>query len=370
MRRVEPLVERQRGEVIGLHARIFGAAKAERFRDRFERLYVDNPYRRAGHVTNFVLTSDGAVVGHLGAVPVEVRVGAERLPASWICDYMVDEAHRFGPELAALRASASDSSDLPIGYGMPDHVARSYVKLGWSRLAVGPFLVKCLRWRGVAAVLRGDAGRRGLERARTVWQSAARLPRFARQRLRRPAVAPAGSAGVGLGRGFDESFDRLWEEVVAGHPVAVERSRRYLGWRHPLGGDHGARLVVLGEAEAPRGFAVVEKVRWRGLEVGLVSELIAARDGGADARRLLAFVETLLRREGVDAIVTEGFPAPLRAAFRAEGFEPVGAAANATFLDRSRRCPPLLVGDVENWLLTPADSDRGLGYPRAAWRRE
>ncbi len=359
MRRVEPLLDQHRAGLFALHARIFGAAKAQRFRARFEWWYVDNPYRRAGQVTNWVMTSDGGVVGHLGAAPIDVKVGDQRLHGTWICDYMVDAPHRFGPELSTLRAAASHSSDFAMGYGMPDHVARSYVKLSWGRLAVGSSLVKCLRLRGVAGLLRGPRGGNPTERARL-------LLRFGRQLLGRSARPPGGAADLGLHGEWDESFDRLWDRVGTAYPVAVERNRRYLRWRYRLGGDDGARLIVLGAVGAPRGFALIEKVRWRGIVAGLITELIVAPD---DARRLLGFAEEVLRREGVSAIVTEGFPARARTAFRQQGFiEPGVERENATFFDRLHHCQPALVDDVENWLLTPGDSDRSLGYPRVPWR--
>lgn len=371
MRRVEPFTDRHRDGLFALYERIFGAGKAERFQRRFDWQYVRNPYAREGQVTNWILTSDACVVGHLGVVPIDLKVGNARLHSSWICDYMVDAPHRFGPELSTLRASASDSSELPMGYGMPDHVARSYVKLNWKRVAVGSVLVKVLRLRAVACMQvaprsRGPAGRAGVIATRV-----ASLPRWCRHYLGlRRRQRPSGCFGdVAVRAAFDDSFDRLWEQVASAYPVAVERNCKYLDWRFRLGGRDGARLIVLEGEATPRGFALIEKVRWRGIVVGLISELIFSPEREDDAACLLAFAEQLLRKERVSAMVTEGFPARVRRTLLRHGFiEETAEKANATFFDRFGKCPEPLVEDVENWLLTPGDSDRSLGYPRAAWR--
>ncbi len=366
MRRVEPFTEQHREELFALYERIFGRGKAGRFRGRFDWLYRRNPYVREGQVTNWTLTSDSSVVGHLGVVPVDITVGGRRLHGSWICDYMVDPAHRFGTEFASLRASASDSSELPMGYGMPDHVARSYVKLGWKRLAVGPFLVKCLR---LGAVARLHAPRRAMP-AGSWARRAADVPRFLRQVLQAQfRQAPSPRAGeVELRAQHETSLDLLWERAGSAYPVSVERNHRYLGWRYRFADRDGARLIVLPGSGEARAFAVIEKVRWRGLVAGLVSELIVSGEREADAHALLTFAEDVLRRERVSLIVTEGFPSRLRRMFLRHGFiQPVSREENATFLDRFRTCPEPLVEDVENWLLTPGDSDRSLGYERVAW---
>jgi hypothetical protein len=161
----------------------------------------------------------------------------------------------------------------------------------------------------------------------------------------------------------------LWERVANAYPVAVERNGTYLNWRYRIGGRDGARLLVLQDEGAPRGFALIEKVHWRGIEVGLISELICAAEREDDALCLLACVEDVLRRERVSAIVTEGFPARVRRVLLTDGFiEYPQKKENAVFFDRLRQCPEGLIDDVENWLLTPGDSDRSLGYPRAPWR--
>jgi hypothetical protein len=61
-------------------------------------------------------------------------------------------------------------------------------------------------------------------------------------------------------------------------------------------------------------------VRWRGIVVGLISELIFVPEAEDDALCLLAFAEQVLRKERVSAMVTEGFPARVRRVFSKHGF--------------------------------------------------
>jgi len=370
MRRVEPLTNGHREGLFALYGRIFGASKGARFRQRFDWQYGRNPYTRDGQITNWILTSDRAVVGHLGVIPMDLKVGDQRVHGSWICDYMVDPEHRVGSELAALRATASDSADLPIGYGLHDHVVRSYMKLDWKPLAVGSFLIKCLEWRAISSLFAGPRAAGPAGRAGAALRRAADVPRFCRPLLRRRMrPTPAERPMVALPSAFDDALDRLWERVADAYPVGVERTCRYLTWRYRICGPEGARLLVLRGDAVPRGFALIERVRWRGIDVGLISELIWAPERHDDARSLLAAIEDVMRRERVAAIVTEGFPPRIRRTLLANGFlEYPQRKENAVFFDRLRRCPPPLIGEVDNWLLTPGDSDRSLGYPRAPWR--
>jgi hypothetical protein len=119
---------------------------------------------------------------------------------------------------------------------------------------------------------------------------------------------------------------------------------------------------------APRA-SLIEKVRWRGIVVGLISELIFDTEVEDDALCLLTFAEQVLRKERVSAMVTEGFPTRVRRVFLRHGFiEYSREKENAVYLDRFRSSPEPLLEDVENWLLTAGDCDRSLGYPRVAWR--
>lgn len=372
MRRVEPLTDQHREELFALYARIFGAAKAERFRRRFDWQFVRNPFARDGVVTNWVLTSDSKVVGHLGAMPIDIKVGNERLRGTWICDLMVDAPHRFGNEMDILRTSPVDSFELAMGYGMREHVARSYVRLNWTHLAVGSVLVKVLSLRALAgfhepARRRGRAGR-----VESLMRRAANVPHLVRQYVRQQLGAgPSTLSGdVAMRSEFDDSFDRRWDRIGSTYPVAVERNCAYLTWRYQIGGRDGARVIALQRAGTLEGFALIEKVRWRGIVVGLVSELIFPRERQDDARSLLTCAERIMRQEGVAAMVTEGFPARVRAVLVRYGFIESGETENAVFFDRLRKCPPALLGDADNWLLTPGDCDRAFAHPRVAWRDE
>ncbi|MGH7897258.1 MAG: GNAT family N-acetyltransferase, partial [Candidatus Binatia bacterium] len=294
-RSVAPLAGDQDDAVVRLHAEIFGAGKAERFRRRFQWQYRRNPFLGAGQVSNWVMLRGSDVVGHLGVVPVPIKVGDLTLRASWLCDYMVREGNRQGKAFLRLTKRGSESSELPMGFGMAGNVARIYTKLGWSRQNASPSLVKPLRLRGAYLLWKA-----GWTRA---WQ----------WRERRPPDGTPGEAASPL-RGFDDSFDALWSEVRSTFPIAVERTQEYLRWRYAASNGMRAKIVGLEDGGRLLAFAIVEKVRWRGAVAGLISELVVAREDRRAAGRLLASVEQLCRRQKLSLMLTEGFPSAIREA--------------------------------------------------------
>jgi hypothetical protein len=217
MRRIEPLTAQYRDGLFALYERIFGAAKAERFRRRFDWQFVRNPYLREGQVTNWVLTSDYEGRRSFGCVP-DRRQGRARTTARCVdLRLEVDAPHRFGTEISALRASATDSAELLIGYGMPEHVARSYVNLKLDAPGRRILPRHVSRHTRVVRFRTPHDGRGSRGRAGSMVRRAANLPRFCRQVLRlslRPH--PTGRlADVAVRSEFDASFDRLWERSAA-----------------------------------------------------------------------------------------------------------------------------------------------------------
>lgn len=362
--RVEPLSEQHREGVFSLYGEVFGASKAEKLRRRFDWWYRQSPFLGADQVSNWVMTRDSQVVGHLGVLPVRIKVGERSLQASWLCDYVVREGSRLGKTFLKMTTLGSESSDFPMGYGMAPNVARTYRKLGWKQQSVSAFLVKPLRLRGIPLLFRN--GWRGKRLGSSVSQAIGTLLPGGGARSRQGALARAAGETWTRSSEFDASFDALWSRASVAHVIAVERTRAYLRWRYPRRDAEGAKIVGVEDRGGLCGFAIVEKVRWRGVVTGLISELVAGRE---EASRLLAAVEGLFRRERVSAMITEGFPALLRESFRAQGFlEEPGDRQLMVFFDRHGLCPAPLLEDSGNWLLTPGDSDRSVGLPRVPWR--
>jgi hypothetical protein len=364
---VEPLTEAYRPGLFSLYGEIFGEGKASRFQERFDRLYGENPYRDENQVSNWIMIHESRVVGHLGVVPIAVKVGEQTLRGSWLCDYMVQDGSRFGKAFLELTARGSESSEFPMGYGMAAHVARIYCKLDWRRHTVAPLLVKPLRINAIPALLRSAKRNDGFGRAAVA--AASPLRRLLARRIGPEKRGEDPRQTTPISAEFDDAFEALWEEVRESYPIAVERTQSYLRWRYASAAEPTARIASLKGREGLLGFAVVEKIRWRGIVAGLICELVVPRRNLARTSRLLAAIEDLFRRERVSAIVTEGFPAPIRGVLRGNGFvEGESDGALMTFFDRRKSCSESLLREPENWLLTPGDSDRSLGYVAVPWR--
>jgi hypothetical protein len=194
----------------------------------------------------WVLEDDGAIVGHLAAVPLPYTIGGKRLVAHTPTDYMA----------------------LP-GYGF--HAVA----------LMRTFFQTCPSY--VACNVVGDASRiEGLFHPTRVGRlvhglkalDLAAYPRLPRRAPRLAAVAASGALRVvdavltAAARGgilvseapatFDARFDRLHERVAAAIPCSVEKSSTFLEWRYGPGTPRAPmRLLTVTEGPELAGYAVL-----------------------------------------------------------------------------------------------------------------
>lgn len=96
---IEPITAETREGVIDLFAEVFGPAKAEYLRQRYDWQYRDNPARRPGQITNWALIDEGRVIGHAGFVMVDVGLGDARYQGCRGIDLMVTPSFEAGRSL-------------------------------------------------------------------------------------------------------------------------------------------------------------------------------------------------------------------------------------------------------------------------------
>ncbi len=357
---------------LALYREVLGGAKAERLQRRFDWQYRQSPARRPDQDSSWVVVHQGRVIGHMSVTHVRMQVGDARWQGCWANDYLIHPAYRRrqgGDGLYALAPELDRAAEMPMGYGMAEVVGRAFKRRGYVRLAVGSHLIRFSTAAG-ALRLRGGTG------ARNPMRIAARVGGTLRHLLRHlgrsRAVPDRRGWEVELanpGDGSEIKLEGLWRRIAGGYPVAAVRDRRHLAWRYGRP-QAPARLLLLRRHGRLEAAAVLEALSWRGLRVGQISDLLVPRSEAPALVPVVShFTSQVLARQGVDAILTEGFPADLRRALAGAGFHEhvAGRREIAVVLNRDRRLPDELVSDPDNWLLTAGDSDRSTPYPRLRW---
>lgn len=369
-REVVPLSAEHREGVIELYAEIFGPAKAGLFRDRFDWQYRDCPARRPDQITNWVMLREDRVVGHLGVIPMDIQVGEARYQGCWGLDLMVHPDHRSRRSLAELFSRLDTAAEVPLAYGMADVVARIFKRRGYLHRAVGSHM---LRFTSLSGALRLVCRQAGQPRAAGRILAALRWKLHNLRRWLSPCPRPgeaelAGWSAELLAEPTPE-VEALWRAIAADYPVAVLRDEAQLRWRYCNQLTPG-RFLLLRRGGEVAVAAVLEVFAWDGIRAGQISELLIPRGQAAGLLPIAVhFIADVLRRQGIDAILCQGFPSDLRSELARNGFTELlpGRTENHLVYDPDGRLPQELVLPADNWLLSAGDCDRTTAYPRIEW---
>jgi hypothetical protein len=186
----------------------------------YEWAHLANPN---GAGANWILRSDGRLVGTAGWTARSFNAGRTSLTAGRVGGFGVDAGHRvLGPALMLQKAllAEMDKGDPPLLYSSaPPQLLPLFSRVGYER--IGP-LTRYARVLRAAPYLERLVG-------------ASSLPAFLSRAVDVPFVAWAAAQWrpgvVQRLEAFDERFDDLWERAKPHYGVTSLRSRRLLTWR-------------------------------------------------------------------------------------------------------------------------------------------
>ena len=312
-------------------------------------MFRDSARRLARAPQVWLYRDAGAIVGHNGAIPVDLKVGDDYLPTAWLVDTMVLEAYR--PQAVGSRLMVQAHEDMPfaLSLGQSDQMRQILLRLGWQQIAPQQISMQLVR---PERVLRGKVP----DVAVNVLGLGLRATMAVRDVFRR---RPPGTVHT-VDR-FAEQHDDLWAAASRDLTCAVRRDASYLNWKYvDQPGQDFLRLDYVEDGEL-RGVAVwmfrepsgVYRYR-RAFLVDLVVPF-------SDSRLLADFLSAVGERaaeQGADALLCHHINPRLTAALAALGYrtrdpqrfflirpEGLGAAHRA------------LLTEPANWLVTHGDSD-------------
>lgn len=310
--------------------------------------FLANPYASPGDVPLWIVKDGGRVVGQMATIPVELKVGDERRRALWIIDFILRAEYRgrkLGKRLMALARETYCPTMIALGYNeQSEAVLRSHK---WVSLGnINRYHRQLFPGHAVREVARLAPARRLANMVYAPFRPAG-------SRLK-----PSADLEVREVRGFDASFDRLWEEASAQWACAVVREARFLEWQFMR--QPGKRYEVLGCYEGGRlaGYAV----------------LFFRRAGPGGAPPKAAVSDICYAPQNADAVIDSLLKAALRLALERRAGGLVTDVLDGRVEERLRRLgfwrikasPPFMAGaldrqdliyDRAKWFLTRADSD-------------
>ncbi|TKB76728.1 MAG: hypothetical protein E8D45_05880 [Nitrospira sp.] len=210
------------------------------FREIVRHRWLDNPWRRPGHVMGWVLDSpkDG-IVGFVGLIPVGMKVGPHEVVGACGTAFVVTPAYRaYSISLYRKFVAWGDHQLLlDVTSGPVGNKLHATLKLGIKKIPVAglqerflwmirPEMV--LLWR--LGSTRWKSWVRWIERGPVAW-IVALLSRARFFRHRRVRFAGAGLP-VERVKEFTDEFTQFWEDHKQAYGVAAIRTRAYLQWRY------------------------------------------------------------------------------------------------------------------------------------------
>src|SRR5215216_3870021 len=295
------------------------------------RWYEDHPL--SGELYRWAsVTEEGEVVGHLTAFPQYYRIDGQRVVAHTPGDYMVLSQHGF-QAIMLMRSFFRQTENCVVcdmvpavigvetrlGAGVVGNLKYAAKLINVSRLpmpSVPAPLRRLFRLPETFAPARGFTDRPGAAPhdaeehvAPPAPRPRAPIPRPVQKLLNRGLEGVDQTLGRGFGTdlevdvvdGFDDSFDDLFERVVAVVPCTAEKDAAFLRWRYGADSPQ-APVTVLGVRSGGRmlGYAVL-KAAFHGQD-GYILDLTALPGRQDVERALLRGAVLSFRRMGVQII--------------------------------------------------------------------
>jgi GNAT superfamily N-acetyltransferase len=306
---VRPYAQGDEIEIAALCEKILGSTLTlEKWRWR----NLQNP---AGEAVVFVAEEKEArrLVGHIAAIPTDLKVGDFSRKGFFLVDSAIDPSHRGKGIHAVLTLAVSKEScmkDGGFGFGLPNNQAYlPTLKSGAIELFTLSLFLKVLDWR---KVLR--ARLRSAFLTNTVGAFIQLLQKKRRTRscddFRIEEVAR-----------FGDQVNDLWQRIAPRFAILASRKATPLNWRYFERPNSPYRVFSISRSGRWQGYVVIRILEKWGLRLGTLVDLFFDPDCAPAGELLLCRAERELRSNGADALwglFTS--PQPYRKLFRDAGF--------------------------------------------------
>jgi hypothetical protein len=328
------------------------------------------------------------VVGHLAATPQYYRIGGQRVVAYTPCDYMVHSQHGF-QALSLMRTffraiencvacdmvPAVIAVESRLGAEVAGQLQYAAKLLNVSRLPVPPIPSPVRRLLNLqqSVTARGYASRpeaephNAEEHVAPLVRPRAPIPASVKELLNEGLrmVDEALSSGFGgdlraeVLKGFDGSFDELFEKIASKVPCVPEKDSAFLHWRYGPGSPQFP-VTVLGvkEEETLLGYAVL-MVTSTGQD-GNVLDLTTLPERRDVARALLRESVRFFRRVGVQIVryrFLESSTSPRSSDLRRLGFFYRKGRRHSLLVKFADRELHNTANETANWSYTVGDGE-------------
>ena len=291
----------------------------------------------------------GAIVGHMGSIPVRLKIGNEERDTGWLVDTMVLPEYRNRAVGSRLMVEAHEAQPLSLSLGQTAEMREICLRLGWRQVAplqvaqllVRPENVLKSKLPAPAAFAAGL----GLRASASVRDWLTDRRRFETRVVDR----------------FDERHDHLWAQASRDLTCAVVRNASYLNWKYvEQPGQTFLRMEFVdgGELRGVAVWMIREPDQIYRYKRAFLVDLVTSLSDGPGLRQVIRTACAAAAATGIDALLCHHINQRLTEALGDCGFH-LRTPERFFLID-----PGPLTGSAreqalaaENWFVTQGDSD-------------
>lgn len=185
--------------------------------------YVENPACLSQNLPIWVYIDD-KTVGHLGAIPIELKVLSRKVSAAWAVDFVTLAEYRKKGIGRALAEEVGNQFDLLLTVGQTDMSFNLFRKMGWRLLGCVPYYIKI--WDTKTFIKERIKNNHMVNGIASFANLLLKFFNYFKNPRKVPDIESS------MIDNFNSESDSFWEKISGCYRIAVPRNYAYLHWKY------------------------------------------------------------------------------------------------------------------------------------------
>ncbi len=310
--------------------------------------YTQNPFCLSPELPSWIYAWDCKAIGHLGVIPVDLKVGVQKIKAAWLVDFMTLAEYRRKGAGRELVDEVDKQFDVLLAVGATEMSFNFFLKMGWEFLGNVPYYLKI--WDAKPLVRKRIKNKFLAQFVSLQVNFIVKIFNFLKacnypQRIEISRID-----------NFTQEADLFWRQIVDSYKIIVPRNEDYLHWKFDLQPDMQYVKFRAARDGMVCGYAVARCIiNESGSMEGLIAEVIARPQDRVAARQLVFEALKYLRSQGCFMARCFAVSPDIQKALLSCGF--LRHNVKMRFLIKRNKEGLQEACKLDNWYITAGDSD-------------
>lgn len=310
--------------------------------------YSDNPACAHTDLPAWLAVSGGEIAGHLGAIPVKLKITSRLIDAAWMVDFVTLPQHRRKGIGRLLVREAGRHYETLMTAGQTDASFNLFIKMGWKYLGDIPNYIRILDMSSLAKEKNKNSP--ALLFLFTALDPIIKIFNHFRKPKNHKDIE------VGKTDAFGEEGDRFWKKIADSYKVIIPRDGSYINWKYAA--QPGMDYVMLRAVRdnAVCGYVIIRVITNKTAKpTGLIADMIVRHDDADAIDALLSAALKYFEDEGCSMVRCYASHRSIKKALTKGGF--IRHRVKMRFLINKYVDGLDEMKELDNWYLTAGDCD-------------